>query len=904
VSIWLASVAAKRGEPPLVRHTGRVTTEETTGPAADAEQQRLAAADAGREHWREWGPYVAQRAWGTVREDYSADGDAWAFFPFDDAVSRTYRWNEDGLGAWSDDRQRLCLGLALWNGVDPILKERPFGLSGHEGNHGEDVKEYWWNLDNTPTHSWMRWRYLYPTSAFPYDDLRSTNAARTRSDPEYELVDTGVFAGNRYVEVTTDWAKCGPADICLRISVANKGSEPVTVHVLPTVWFRNTWSWAADGMPRPQLRATPSGIEGEHVELGTFRVASRAMNEATGAGADASAPVLCCENETNARKLFGADAWAGEPATPYPKDGINDRVVSGAATVNPAGVGTKAAFHHVLELAAGEVGEVRVRLTVAGTATPDLGDEFDQVMRLRAHEADAFWSGVRAGVPAESALVARQAMAGLLATKQFYAYDVTTWLNGDPLQPPPPDGRRRGRNAGWQHLSAADVIVMPDGWEYPWFASWDLAFHCAALAHVDPEFAKAQLLLLLGDRYQHPSGQIPAYEWNFSDMNPPVQAWAAMQIYRIDGERDSTFLEHVLHKLVMNVTWWFNRVDQEGDNLFEGGFLGLDNIGPFDRSIPLPDGSVLEQSDGTAWTAMYCLDLLTIAVTLGAQDPAYDGIAATFLDRFCAIAGAANELGLWDAEDGFYYDMLRHADGDSERVRVRSAVGLVPIVAVGHLPQEALTAMPRLSERLRWLRERRPDLVELMHFDEDAYRGLLAVCEPEHLLRVLSRVLDPAEFLSDHGVRSLSADHRGQPVTIELAGHAFTVDYEPAESQTSLYGGNSNWRGPVWLPVNALLVGALRRYHTYCRGDLYTECPLGSGPAMSLGAVADELSRRIVGLFTPDDRGVLPAQANLPWQTDPLFFEYFDGDTGHGLGASHQTGWTALVASLALGWPQ
>jgi hypothetical protein len=875
-----------------------------TDPAGpdDRERLRLARADSGEEAWRQWGPYVAERAWGTVREDYSADGEAWTSFPFDHAVSRAYRWNEDGLCAWSDNRQLLCLGMALWNGVDPVLKERPFGLSGPEGNHGEDVKDYWWYVDNTPTHSWMRTRYLYPTRAFPYVDLRATNAGRGRDDPEYELVDTGVFAEDRYVEVATDWAKAAPDDVCMRIRLTNKGPGPVTLHVLPTVWFRNTWSWQREEVVKPEVHATPGGIVGSHKSLGGFVVSSVLLGSASGTPTG-STDVLFCDNETNVRKLFGSDVFAGEPATTYPKDGINDHVVEGRPTVNPAGTGTKAAFHHVVPLDAGETREVRVRLVVGG-GPGDLGGGFDSVQAARSAEADTFWASRLAGLAAELAVVTRQAFAGLLSSKQFYAYDVETWLTGDPREPAPPDERWIGRNAGWKSLSASDIILMPDTWEYPWFASWDLAFHCVAVAHVDPELAKAQLLLLLGERFQHPGGQIPAYEWNFSDRNPPVQVWAAMQIYRIDGERDRAFLEHVLHKLLINVTWWLNRVDTEGDNLFEGGFLGLDNIGPFDRSIPLPDGTQLEQSDGTAWMAMFCLDLLTIAVTLGERDAAYDDVAATFLDRFCSIAGAANGMGLWDSEDGFYYDLLRHATGETERVRVRSAVGLIPIVAVGHLGQEALASMPRLAERLDWLRARRPELVGLMHFDEESYRGLLAVCDPERLMRVLARVLDEAEFLSDHGVRSLSAAHRAHPVTVELSGRRFTVDYEPAESRSPLYGGNSNWRGPVWLPVNALLIAALRRYDTFCHGDLLTQCPAGAGEEVGLGPVADEVSRRLLSLFLPDSEGKRPCQTGLPWQQDVTFFEYFDGDTGKGLGASHQTGWTALVASLALGWPR
>ena len=866
------------------------------------EQARLDAADTGVEPWREWGPYVAERAWGSVREDYSAAGDAWASFPFEHAVSRCYRWNEDGLSAWSDDRQRLCIGLALWNGVDPCLKERLFGLANAEGNHGEDAKEYWWYLDNTPTHSWMRTRYVYPTGPFPYQRLRDENRTRTREEPEFELVDTAIFADGRYVDVTTEWAKAGPRDLCMQVQLRNNGPDPVTLHVLPTVWFRNTWSWLGTDAEKPSLTSAGDRVIGRHGDLGTFAVASSLV----GSGASTTTPpILCCDNETNVRLLYDSEVFAGQPATRYPKDGINDHVVSGADTVRPDGTGTKAAFHHVVTIGPGETVSVATRLRIGEpSAVLDLGAAFADVLKARAAEADGYWNQVLSGIEPETATVARQAFAGLLSTKQYYEYDVTRWLDGDPREPSPPAGRGQVRNGDWPHLSAADVIAMPDAWEYPWFASWDLAFHCVTLAHVDPAFAKAQLLLLLDERYQHPNGQIPAYEWNFSDLNPPVQAWAALQVFTIDGGHDRVFLEHALHKLLINVGWWFNRDDAEGDNLFEGGFLGLDNIGPFDRSQPMPDGSLLEQSDGTAWMALMCLDLLSIAVALGENDAAYDGLAATFLDRFCAITRAADGFGLWDDEDGFYYDLLRHPGGASERVRVRSAVGLVPLMAVGQLSQAALDAMPRLRARLDWLRQHRPDVVALMHFDEEQYHGLLAVCDPERLVRVLERVLDPGEFLSDHGVRSLSAAHRANPVTIDIAGHTFGVDYEPAESRSGLYGGNSNWRGPIWMPINALLVASLRRFDAACRGTLLVQCPSGVGDPVGLGHVADELTSRLIGLFLPGDDGRRPALGSLPWQRDPLFFEYFDGDTGLGLGASHQTGWTSLVASLALGWPR
>jgi hypothetical protein len=868
----------------------------------DAERRRLAEADAGTTAWREWGPYVAERAWGTVREDYSASGDAWRTFPFEQAVSRTYRWNEDGLLAWCDGHQHVCVGLALWNGVDPILKERPFGLSGPQGNHGEDAKDYWWFVDNTPTHSYQRSRYAYPTSAFPYADLVSGNASRDRSEPEYELIDTGVFGGDRYVMVTCDWAKAGPKDICLSIEVRNPGTDDAVIHVLPTVWFRNTWSWDPAVSERPRLWADGQRIHGFHAKVGALTVTSAAVRTPDGTLAE-PVDLLFCENESNVAKLYGADEFAGRPATRFPKDGINDHVVHGADTVNPRQIGTKAAFHHVLTVPAGERREVRLRLR-CDEAPGRLDDEFSAVLARRRSEADEFWHSVFGGLDAPRAAVCRQAMAGLLASKQYYAYDVGRWLEGDQEQPAPPPARLTGRNAAWRTLTAQDVILMPDTWEYPWFAAWDLAFHCVALALVDPTLAKDQLLLLLHEWYLHPGGQIPAYEWDFSDVNPPVHAWAALQIFQIDGSRDRVFLERVMHKLLINFTWWVNRKDAEGNNLFEGGFLGLDNIGAFDRSAPLPGGAVLEQSDGTAWMAMYCLNMLRIAVALADDAHTYDDVAVKFLDHFCYIASAANDLGLWDPDDGFYYDLLRLPGGDTARMTIRSMVGLIPLVAVARLGEHALAAMPALADRMDWLREHRPEYTAAIHFERSAHPGMLALCDPYRLIEVLRAVLDPREFLSPFGLRSLSAIHRDHPAVIAVNGHTFTVDYEPAESSTALFGGNSNWRGPIWFPVNALLIGALRRYGEYF-GDAYrVEDPAGSGELHTLAEVADSLSDRLMGLFLPGPDGVRPCQAGLPWQEDILFAEYFHGDTGFGLGATHQTGWTAMIAPIALGWPR
>jgi hypothetical protein len=868
-------------------------------PSPDPERQRLADADSGRAAWREWGPYVAERAWGGVREDYSADGDAWASFPFEHAGSRTYRWNEDGLSAWSDEHQHVCVGIALWNGADPILKERYFGLSGPQANHGEDAKDYWWYLDATPTHSFGRTRYAYPLRAFPYADLLSGNASRDRSMGEYELIDTGVFDGDEYAMVTCEWAKAGPRDICLSVDVHNRSDHDATVHVLPTVWFRNTWSWDVPAPPRPRLWADGPVLRGHHQKVGDLAVVSSVTVE----GSASQPELLFCENETNVGSLYGSRTWAGLPATAYPKDGINDHVVRGAATVNPDRVGTKAAFHHVLTLPPGSHRTVRLRLTC--DLTPgDLGQEFDDVLTDRRDESDLFWHSVFGHLPADLAHVARRAMAGLLCSKQYYPYDVRRWLTGDPTQPAPPDAHRTVRNAAWWHLTAQDVILMPDPWEYPWFAAWDLSFHCVALALVDPAMAKQQLLLLLREWYMHPGGDIPAYEWNFSDANPPVQAWAARQIFDIDGGTDTVFLERVMHKLLLNFTWWVNRKDAQGNNLFEGGFLGLDNIGAFDRSEPLPDGQTLEQSDGTAWMAMYCLDMLRIAVALASSDHTYDDVAVKFLDHFCYITTAANTLGLWDADDGFYYDLLRSPAGATRPVRIRSAVGLIPLAAVGGLDPAVLEAMPALAERLDWLREHRPELAAAVHFEQSAHPGLLALADPDRLVQVLRAVLDPAEFLSEHGIRSLSRVHRDRPAVVRVDGRTFTVDYEPAESRTGLFGGNSNWRGPVWFPINTLLISALRRYDAHLGAELLVEHPTGSGRMCSPGAVADDLSARLMSLFLPGPDGRRPCQASLPWQDEVLFHEYFHGDTGAGLGASHQTGWTAMIAALALGWPR
>jgi hypothetical protein len=857
-----------------------------------AERDRLDEVPKGQSPWRHWGPYLSERAWGTVREDYSADGDAWAFFPHDHARSRAYRWNEDGLGGICDDRQLLCLGLAFWNGRDPILKERAFGLSGPEGNHGEDVKECWWYVDSTPTHSWMRWRYMYPQAEFPYDRLVAENHRRGRDQPEFELLDTGVFDDGRYWEITADYAKASPEDLLIRITVRNAGPDTATLDVLPTLWFRNTWSWAADA-ERPQLSLAGGVLTAEHPELGVRHLA-----------ASDSPEVLFCDNETNARRLFGPDA---PMTTAYPKDGIGDHVTGAPATVNPARVGTKASLRYRLTVPPGASAALQLRLREAGGGS--VGDDFDTVMAAREHEADEFYALLTPdGTSDDEALVLRQAFAGMLWSKQFFHFDVRRWLEGDPAFPPPPAERRSGRNHEWTHLNNRDVISMPDKWEYPWYASWDLAFHCVALAHVDPEFAKSQLILLCREWYVHPNGQLPAYEWNFGDVNPPVQAWAALRVHEIAGDDDFDFLERVLHKLLLNFNWWVNRKDIEGDNLFEGGFLGLDNIGPFDRSR-LPVDGVLEQSDGTAWMAMYCQDLLEMALTLTRHDAVYEDLATKFFEHFALIGSALNDKGLWDEADGFYYDVLR-SGGESIPLRARSVVGLLPLAAVTTIGPETMDALPDFARRLRWFVDNlAPGQEVVQHRQSPAHPGwrMLSIVDETKLRRLLTAMLDPEEFLSDHGLRGLSRRHLQHPLVLDIGGVTDTLDYEPGESRTGLFGGNSNWRGPVWFPINYLLIETLRVYHRFLGDQFTVEFPTGSGDRLSLGAVADALAGRLIAIFLERLDGTRPVfgDYDLP-QDDPAwhdlipFHEYFHGDTGAGLGASHQTGWTGLVANLII----
>jgi hypothetical protein len=875
-----------------------------------AEERRLEESREQRVHWKRWGPYVSDRAWGTVREDYSPYGTAWDYFPHEHARARAYRWNEDGLAGISDRHQEVCLALALWNGRDPILKERLFGLTGEEGNHGEDVKEYYFHLDSTPTHSFMRMLYKYPQAAFPYDDLVAENRRRGRGAPEYELVDTGVFGDHRYFDVFVEYAKRDAEDLQMRIEVVNRGPEAATIHVLPTIWLRNTWSWC--GTPRPEaLHAVDGRGDSPAIEVHSERYGRRFVYF------DGAPELLFTENETNTRRLFGF----GEAG--FTKDGINDCVVHGdRAAVNPRQVGTKAAAHYVREIPAGGSATFRIRFSPVApdAANPSSAfDCFDTTVETRRKEADEFYARIIPESLSDDARgVMRQNLAGLLWSKQFYHYVVKDWLAGDPAQPAPPDARRGGRNAQWSHLYNADVISMPDKWEYPWYAAWDLAFHCVALAIVDADFAKDQLLLMLREWYMHPNGQLPAYEWAFGDVNPPVHAWAAWRVYKIEkkrtGQGDRLFLERVFQKLLLNFTWWVNRKDSEGSNVFEGGFLGLDNIGVFDRSAPLPTGGHIEQADGTSWMAMYSLNLLAMAIELAKENPAYEDLASKFWEHFLYIGhaighqGKGRNLDLWDDEDGFFYDTLHLPNGSRVPLKVRSMVGLIPLFAVDTLEPEILEMLPAFTRRLEWFVANRPDLtdsVACMRTTGEGARRLLSVVTGDRLRRVLAYMLDEREFFSPYGIRALSRHHLDAPYVLPVNGHDHRVGYEPGESSTGLFGGNSNWRGPIWLPVNYLLVESLQKFHHYFGDDYRVECPTGSGQMLTLHEVAAEISRRLSHIFLRDDAGRRPVfgdvalfQSDQHWRDYPPFHEYFHGDTGRGVGASHQTGWTALVAKL------
>ncbi len=862
--------------------------------------------------WRRWGPFLGERQWGTVREDYSPDGDAWGSFPHDHARSRAYRWGEDGLAGFCDDQQRWCLGLALWNGRDPILKERLFGLANREGNHGEDVKEVYHYADATPTHSYNRFVYRYPLAAFPYEELTAENARRGRDDPEYELADTGIFDGGAYVDVTVEYAKAGPEDVLMRVTLANPGDGPARVHVLPTLWARNTWSWA-DGELRPSAgRSSDDAASRDRARIAPAPdgslVAERPEMPPRRLSLDRAVPWLFTENETNRPLVFG-DAAPG----PF-KDGIGAFVVDGREGTLAAS-GSKAAAHAVLDIPPRGAATLRLRFRPAEDGTDPFAD-FDAMLALRRREADEYFAALQASIPDPDArAVHRQAIAGLLWSKQVYIFDVPVWLKGDPVTPPPPDSRRRGRNADWEHLSNSDVILMPDKWEYPWYAAWDLAFHCVAMAPVDPDFAKEQLVLLLRAWYMHPNGQLPAYEWNFGDVNPPVHAWAAFRVYGIDrdltGVADTAFLERILHKLMLNFTWWVNQKDAGGRNIFQGGFLGLDNIGPFNRSEPVPDGGIIDQADGTAWMAMYALNLLRIALELALVNPVYEDIATKFFEHFMSIAGAMARIGadgvsLWDDADGFFYDTLRQPDGHHVPLRLRSMVGLIPIFAVEVLDGSVFDRLPAFTRRLRWFLRFKPEAAALVsRWNErgEGERHLLSLLRGSRLKRLLRRALDATEFLSNFGLRSLSKAHEASPFVLERGGARYTVEYTPGESTSGLFGGNSNWRGPVWMPLNFLLIDSLRQFHSYYGPDFKVECPVGSGLLLDLGQVADELARRLGRLFLPGPDGARAAVSDAAARGGVvdghlLFHEYFHGDTGRGLGASHQTGWTALVANL------
>lgn len=874
----------------------------TSADTPDAERRRLAEADESGVPWRRWGPYLSERQWGTVREDYSTGGDAWSYFTHDQARSRAYRWGEDGIAGVSDDKQRLCFALALWNGRDPILKERMFGLTNSEGNHGEDVKEYYFYLDSTPTHSYMKYLYKYPQTEFPYHDLTATNRARGRRDFEYELLDTGIFDEDRYFDVFVEYAKAGPDDLLIEITAHNRGPDEATLHLLPTLWFRHTWSWAG-GTAVPAIRQEPGGpLRADHEELGPRWLYC-----------DTDAQPLFTENDTNNERIFGSSN-----ASPYVKDGINRYVVEGeTGAVNPERTGTKAAVHHVRAIPGGQSATVRLRLT--GTELADWGADFDTVISQRRAEADEFYDGITPpGMGNDERRLVRQALAGMLWSKQYYYLDVERWLSEhgvDPLGSDP-----RVRNSNWYHMVNDEIMSMPDTWEYPWFAAWDLAFHTVALSMVDLPFAKGQLDLLLRRLYLHPNGQIPAYEWNFGDVNPPVHAWATLFLYELEkhrtGHGDRAFLENAFHKLMKNFSWWLNRKDIDGNNVFQGGFLGLDNIGVFDRSAPLPTGGHLDQADGTAWMALYCQNLLEIAIELAVDNPVYIEQAQSLFEHFAWIAVAMNRIGaknasLWDEEDGFFYDVLRLPDGTATRLKVRSLVGLIPLAATSVVGGWADHRFPELVAGAREFAERHPAVQATVSSHEALGpnaegRYLFALFGEDRLRRILSRMLDESEFLGPHGIRSLSRHHAEHPYTFEVHGQTYGVGYLPAESDSGMFGGNSNWRGPVWFPVNVLLIRALLNLHAFHGDDFTVECPTGSGRPLTLYEVAREISDRLTATFLSDGDGHRPvhgAQAKFAkdphWKDLILFYEYFHGDNGAGLGAAHQTGWTGLAAVTA-----
>ncbi len=860
----------------------------------------------GRAQWKLWGPYLSERQWGTVREDYSSGGAAWDYFTHDMARSRAYRWGEDGIAGISDDQQRLCFSVALWNGKDPILKERLFGLTNTEGNHGEDVKEMYYYLDATPTHSYLKMLYKYPQSPFPYADLVEENRRRGKHEPEYELIDTGAFAGNRYFDVFVEYAKAGPDDLLIRITAHNRGDEPAEIHLLPQLWFRNTWSWGYKNT-KPNLAIdNENAVVARHEDLPEYHLY-----------ADEDPAFLFCDNETNTPRLYSA------AASGHFKDAFHEYVVNGnGAAVNPEMQGTKAAAHYLRLVAPRDSTEIRLRLSARPSARPFR--DFNRTFSVRIAEADAFYAGLQKDQDCEDArLVQRQALAGMIWSKQFFYYDVPQWIAGDPAGPPPPAGRRYGRNREWTHLNNADIISMPDKWEYPWYAAWDLAFHTISFALIDPDFAKEQLVLMTREWYMHPNGQLPAYEWAFGDVNPPVHGWATWRVFQMDRKQRQTedpsypgdleFLECVFHKLMLNFTWWVNRKDNEGRNIFQGGFLGLDNIGVFDRSAPLPTGGYINQSDGTSWMAMYSLNLMRIALELARHNRVYENIATKFFEHFLHIAHAMTnigdqEIGLWDEEDGFFYDVLNLPSGEMAPLKIRSMVGLIPLFAVETLEPGLLAQTPEFAKRLEWFLNYRPDLTALVSRWQEPGAGerrLLSLLRGSRMKKLLRRMLDESEFLSEHGLRAISKHHEGAPYTFTWHGGSMSVAYEPGESRSGLFGGNSNWRGPVWMPLNFLLIESLQKFHHYYGDDFKVECPTGSGIWLSIDQVAAELTRRLAGLFLRGKDGARPFQGESALERDDphfrdliLFYEYFHGDTGRGTGASHQTGWSGLVAKL------
>jgi len=874
-----------------------------------AEHARLAATFPSGQGWKKWGPYLSERQWGTVREDYSPDGKAWEYFPHDHARSRAYRWGEDGLAGFCDTQQRLCLAIALWNGRDPILKERLFGLSNSEGNHGEDVKELYYYLDATPTHSYLKMLYKYPQTAFPYSRLIEENRRRGSAEPEFELIDTGVCDDDRYFDVFVEYAQAAPDDILMRVTALNRGTEAAPLHILPQLWFRNTWSWGTGGS-KPSLRmAQHMAVAAEHSALGAYYLHCEGPVLAT----------LFCDNESNAARLWNETSRRG-----YWKDAFHERVVHGRIdAVNPAAEGTKAALWYRFDVPGGAIAEVRLRLSRQSEAR--FGD-FNRVLAARRAEADEFHGELQRDIESANARnVQRQAFAGLIWSKQFYYYDVPEWLRGDATQPQPPRERRCGRNHEWTHLNNADIVSMPDKWEYPWYAAWDLAFHCIAFAHLDPAFAKEQLVLLTREWYMHPNGQLPAYEWALGDVNPPVHAWATWRVFQIDRKQrgddgDLAFLERVFHKLMLNFTWWVNRKDAEGRNVFQGGFLGLDNIGVFDRSSRLPTGGRIDQADGTSWMAMYALNLMRIALELAQHNHVYEDIATKFFEHFLHIAeamshiggedGCAGGLGLWDDHDEFFYDVLHLPDGSTRPLKVRSMVGLIPLFTVETLEPELLARVPEFAGRLEWFLNYRPDLARLVSHWNEAGRGhrrLLSLLRGHRMKRLLRRMLDESEFLSPHGVRAVSRVHADEPYHYHINGMDLTVRYQPGESDSAAFGGNSNWRGPVWFPVNFLIIESLQKFHHYYGDDFKVECPTDSGALLTLNQVANELALRLKRIFLRDSAGRRACYGDHPrLQHDPhfrdhiLFYEYFHGDSGRGVGASHQTGWTGLVAKLLM----